>query len=165
MQKKASELGFSLVEMMVVVVIIGLMTSAVILTVPTQSSELFQTAERTEKAMTVLSRRSVMTGEILGAKFSTVGFDVFKLSDDGWVIEDGILKPESRIWTNAVPVMLDVNNVAVELSNETESPHVWFLPTGEHPSFKLVLMKGSQRAEISSTPFGVMRVSGESYNE
>jgi len=164
MQKIASDSGFSLVEMMVVVVIIGLMTSAVILTIPTQSSELFQTAERTEKAMTVLSRRSVMTGEILGAKFSTVGFDVFKLSDNGWVIEDRILKPESQVWTSAVPAMLDVNNVAVEFSNEIESPHIWFLPTGEHPSFKLVLMDGGQRAEISSAPSGIIKVSGGGSN-
>lgn len=153
-----SDLGFSLIEMMVVVVIIGLMTSAVLLTMPAKNAELLKAAERTEKAMTVLSRRSVMTGEILGARFSVAGFDVLKLTDNGWEIETAILKPDSQVWKDVAPVTLSVNSTPIDFSNQTGNPHVWFLPTGEHPAFKLILTDNGQNAEISAERFGVVRV-------
>lgn len=158
MNNKTSESGFSLVEMMVVVVIIGLMTSAVVLTLPSKNTELLQTAERTEKAMTLLSRRSVMTGEILGARFMANGFEVLKLSDNGWAVEGTILKPESQVWITARPVKLDVNNADIDFSGETVNPHIWFLPTGEHPSFKLILASSGQRAEIFAVSSGIIKV-------
>lgn len=159
MHHKASESGFSLVEMMVVVVIIGLMTSAVVLMLSPKNAELQQSAEQTERAMTALSRHSVMTGEILGARFSLTGYDVLKLSDDGWQIEDTILKPERQKWKTVIPVSLAVNNTEVNISDEVEFPHIWFLPTGEHPSFKLVLAMQGKRTAISASTAGVIRVS------
>ena len=161
MHNKTSESGFSLVEMMVVVVIIGLMTSAVVLSLPGKNTELLQTAERTETAMTLLSRRSVMTGEILGAKFSATGFEVLKLSDNGWEVEGTILKPNSQVWITARPVTLDVNNASIDFSGKTAAPHVWFLPTGEHPAFKLILASSGQRVEISSPFSGIIKVLGD----
>ncbi len=156
-----SESGFSLVEMMVVVVIIGLMTSAVALTFPAGSSFLQKKAERTEKAMTALSRRSVMTGQILGARFSQSGFDILRLSEEGWAIEDTILKSEIQTWVTVRPVKLAVNNTDIDFSDEVANPHIWFLPTGEHPSFTLILSASGKRATISSLPSGVIRVSGD----
>lgn len=157
MHNTRSESGFSLVEMMVVLVIIGLMTSAVVLSMPDKNTALLQTAERTEKAMTALSRRSIMTGEILGVRFSPVGFDVLKLTDNGWEIENTILKPRSQVWTGVVPITLLVNSTQIDFSSKTTNPHVWFLPTGEHPAFELLLTADGQRAEVSADPYGVVR--------
>lgn len=159
MRDVKSESGFSLVEMMVVVVIIGLMTSVVVLTFPDRNSLLQQKAERTEKAMTALSRRSVMTGQILGARFSKSGFEVLRLSEDGWAIEDTLLKPEVQRWLAVKPVKLAVNNTDVDFSDETVSPHIWFLPTGEHPAFTLTLSAESARVSVFSPPSGTIRVS------
>jgi len=52
-----------------------------------------------------------------------------------------------------------VNNTDIVFSDETENPHIWFLPTGEHPAFVLTLSAQGERAVISSPSSGTIRVS------
>ncbi len=156
MRNRKSEIGFSLVEMMVVVVIVGLMTSVVVLTLPTSDSGLEQRAARTEEALTALSRRSVMTGQILGVRFSAEGFETVRLSSDGWVVENAILKPEVQSWPSARLLELAVDNVDIDFSELETNPHIWFLPTGEYPSFNLMLSAGTEKASITAPASGLI---------
>lgn len=158
MRNRKSESGFSLVEMMVVVVIVGLMTSAVVLTLPASNSDLDQRAARTEKALAALSRRSVMTGQILGVIFLAEGFETVRLSDNGWVAENAILKPEVQSWPSVWLLELAVNNVDIDFSEPTTNPHIWFLPTGEYPSFKLMLSAGTEKASVTAPASGLIKV-------
>lgn len=158
MRNRTSEFGFSLVEMMVVVAIVGLMTSVVILTLPASNSDLDQRASGTEKALATLSLRSVMTGQILGVRFSAEGFETVRLSDDGWVVENTILKPEVQSWSSVRVLELAVNNVDIDFSEPATNPHIWFLPTGEYPSFDLMLSAGTEKASITAPASGLIKV-------
>ncbi len=139
MQTVRSDTGFSLVEMMMVVAIIGLMTSAVVLVMPSKDDGLKDMLHITERAFIVLSRQSVMTGRVYGARFSHDGFEPYVLTDDGWKRDTMLLKPETTMWRPITLASLEVAGGEIDVVEEESSPHVWFLPTSETVEFKLRL--------------------------
>ncbi len=158
MQTVRSDAGFSLVEMMMVVAIIGLMTSAVVLYMPSKGDALKNTLVRTEGAFIALSRHSVMTGRVYGARFSAGGFTPYVLSDDGWVLEEGLLKAEVTNWQPIILNALNVEGSDVDLSEETVGPHVWFLPTSETTSFQLNMAADTGTATLKISGAGKVKV-------
>jgi len=155
MKQRHSEAGFSLVEVMMVVAIIGLMTSAVVLFIPPAKSSLKDALGHTERAFIALSRQSVLTGQVLGARFSDEGFNVYALTENGWKIDDAILKPDAQKWQSfhLSGVRVDGYDVDFQSEKKDEAPHLWFLPTGEHPAFQLTLVsEGGQGVLASRQP-------------
>ncbi|MEX0300751.1 MAG: prepilin-type N-terminal cleavage/methylation domain-containing protein [Kordiimonas sp.] len=153
-----SEAGFSLVEMMMVVAIIGLMTSAIVLYMPSKNDTLKDTLARTESAFIALSRHSVMTGRVYGARFSVQGFSPYVLSDDGWVLEEGLLKAEATNWQPVSLSALSVEGSDINLNEETVGPHVWFLPTSEATSFRLNMIADTGAATLEMSGVGKIKV-------
>lgn len=150
--------GFSLVEMMVVVAIVGLLTSVVILVVPSKSNGLQRDINLTQQALVALSRNSVITGRILGVRFDPAGFDVVSLSDDGWVAENTVIKTDARRWNASELASLTVDGIKLDPVSETARPHVWFLPSGEYPAFELHLSDQSRMASVLVSASGKFRV-------
>lgn len=139
MQTTRADTGFSLIEMMMVVAIIGLMTSAVVFVMPSKNDGLKNILHTTERAFIVLSRQSVMTGRVYGVRFSQGGFEPYVLTDDGWKQDTVLLKPEVTIWRPITLASLEVAGGEIEVLEEDGAPHVWFLPTSEAVEFKLRL--------------------------
>lgn len=158
MKPVRSDAGFSLVEMMVVVAIVGLMASAVVLAMPSTKSEFRGELVRTKDAMEVLARRSVMTGRIIGVRFRRDGFDTLRYDDQGWVDGNDILKPDVRVWAPLAAMKLSVAGSDVDLSKETIAPHIWFLPTGEQLDFELALASNTETGSVQSFATGGFEV-------
>lgn len=158
MKQARSDTGFSLVEMMMVVAIIGLMTSAVVLVMPAKDSGLRDTLMGAERAFIALSRHSVMTGRVYGARFSVGGFEVLSLTDNGWAPVTGLLKPEVTIWQPASLVSLKIGGSDMGPIEDTASPHIWFLPTSETTEFEVKLSTASQTGMLKIDAAGKTRV-------
>ncbi len=161
MGARCNTAGFSLVEVMMVVAIIGLMTGAVVLALPSRTDNLTTELARTERALIALSRTSVMTGRILGVRFASDGFETLVFSDDGWMQNDGLLKHDARHWPELDLLSLTVDGVEADIDSGVAGPHLWFLPTGEYPSFNIVLSGGNARAHLSANASGPMKISGD----
>ncbi len=156
-----AETGFSLVETMVVVAIIGLMAGAVVLSVPSRDTRLEDTLATSQQAFTALARQSVLTSQVLGVRFSATGFETYRLTDEGWKPEPDILKPAVQEFHSLTLQSLQVDGEAqtFELEDgETFKPHVWFLPTGEQPAFTLALNDGIKRGVLAADDTGTIKV-------
>lgn len=162
MKRCRSDKGFSLVEVMVVVAIMGMMASAVVLSLPDAGDKLEETLTRTERAMIALERHSVLTGKVVGVRFNSEGFETLVLGDDGWAPADDILKPEATRFGGLVLDELSVNGAALDLlSDQPMAPKVWFLPTGEKTAFSLTLRSPEQAMKLTVPAFGAAEVSGD----
>lgn len=148
MQELRADRGFSLVEVMMVVAIIGLMASAVVLSLPNESRNVRQSMSRLEHAFIALSRDSVLSGRVIGVVFSRGGFETVALSDDGWTLDNSTLKPEARRWQPLALSSLQVESADVSFAATGLEPQVWFLPTGEHLAFELSFEGAGTRATL-----------------
>jgi len=158
MQHWRSDKGFSLVEVMVVVAIIGLMTSAVVLALPGSDDRLRDTLGRTGRLMVALERQAVMTGQVMGVHFTERGMAVLELGDAGWVPTDAVVDADAATFGNARLRALEVDGAAVDLQDTSRQAHVFILPTGEKPSFSLTLVSGTQTGTITVPQMGPFEV-------
>ena len=158
MQRVQSDSGFSLVEMMMVVAIIGLMTSAVVLMMPTKNEGLTASLRSTERAFIALSRQSVMSGRVIGLRFTADGFQTQLLGDDGWQDDDTILKRDALIWSPYFLTNLEVSGQSLDLNDEKLGPHVWFLPTNEAVAFTATFSSEGEAGSIKVNHIGQTKV-------
>jgi general secretion pathway protein H len=160
MRALTSDKGFSLVEIMVVMAIMGLMASAVVLAMPSKDDRLERALSGTRTYMTALGRTAVTTGRVVGLRFDDSGYTPLVLKGGEWVV-DSTLVGRPRTWDGAslVGVELDGAGVSLELKRgETLRPHVWFLPTGEAASFKLSLEVEGERGSLQGSGTGAIEV-------
>lgn len=150
MKRAVNERGFSLVEIMIVVAIIGLMASVVVLSLPSRSTELRQSVQRTEQVLVALSRRSVLSGRIVGVTFTETGLSALALTDDGWVVDSAMLHGGVFQWEPVSLIGVKVEGTDQSVGAEQATPHIWYLPTGEHPAFELSFAGQAGSAQLSA---------------
>lgn len=158
MKRLTDNRGFSLVEVMVVVAIVGLMASVVILSLPSKSNQFRQSVEQTGRTLTALSRSSILSGQAVGVVFTPTGLAVMRLGDNGWVNDKTILKTDITQWSDLSLVSLRVDDTEQPLATDRLDPHVWFLPTGDHPSFTLDFSSDVGGATVSAATAAPVRV-------
>lgn len=147
--------GFSLVEMMVVLVIVGLMTSVVVLSLPSPASE--QTSKLTElrNAFTAIARESVISGDVIGVRFSNTGYTVLTFEEGEWGIAPNGF---TGVWDSRNLTSISVEGIETDLEQKEDAqiiPHIWFLPTGERTDFQISFKYDGVSAAIVSVPTGI----------
>ncbi len=146
--------GFSLVEMMVVLVIIGLMTSTVVLVMPSTDTHAKDVLTEAQQQLTAVSRQAVISGQAYGIKFTDNGFDTLVFKAGKW---ESVSKVPAKVWKSGDLTSLSVLGSDVSLTGRNKDelqPHVWFLPTGERLGFSLDFSFEGQEASLSYTPSG-----------
>lgn len=126
--------GFTLVEILVVLVVIGVVTGTVLLTAFTggESRLVRQEAQRLEIVAGRLRDESVLRMVEYGLRFHSGGYEILVWSDGRWIPEDG-----GHDWPAVLQAELVVNGQAVAL--DSERPQVAFLSSGEADGFELTL--------------------------
>jgi general secretion pathway protein H len=81
--------GFSLVELMVALAILGLMASVVVLTLPASQVDAPTQATRLAARIAALRDRSVIEGRAHSVWFAASGYGFERRSADGWTPIDG----------------------------------------------------------------------------
>lgn len=150
MRSWQKEDGFSLVETLLVVAIVGLMAGVAVLSLPGENRALEDEIRQSQAALIAISRQSVISGRIHGLKLAENGFELQVLTDDGWAVEGDLLKPEARSWGQFSLLKVTVEGAEVDIRKEALQPHVWFLPTGEFPDFELLLTGHGQGITLSA---------------
>jgi len=159
MQKtKRRSIGFTLIEIMVVVAIIAIMVGAVVLNVDFQNvgTIVRDSAQRTRLIMNLASDQAIYSRQQLGIRFHPASYEFYILSadeasgDGKWeIIEDPRLKfkevpvdIEFQVDISGVPIVLEElsDEIAAATEESPLKPHVMFLSNGEMmPDFRVVM--------------------------
>lgn len=132
--------GFSLLELLVVIVIVGLLSAAVVLSVPGDraDSQLRRFAEQTVARLRLASDEAVFTGRTMGLLWGVDEGRFMVRSADGWQrVGHGQL-------ADPVSIPADINlRVEVQGSvidpTEAETPQILFLNDGQVSPFDIYL--------------------------
>ncbi|KAB5495687.1 type II secretion system protein GspH [Serratia sp. RJAL6] len=126
--------GFTLLETMLVLLLLGVTSGLVMLSFPADEKPLAQQGERLSHWLNALAERAEREGVRYG-----VAFD-----DGGWrsVAEAGRESREQYALPDGVALRLSVEGQTFALAAEAALPQVWLYPGGETTAFSVELSQG-----------------------
>jgi general secretion pathway protein H len=148
--RHAPQHGFTLLELMVVVVLIGIILTFVVGSVGDggRRDRIQREAQRLTALVELVGEEAVLKSTIIGLRFGEHGYEFMRYSESQWqgITDDGLLKP--RTIDDAIVMELLVEGFSVglgevALSDDEEDepkPQVIFLPSGERTAFELSLI-------------------------
>lgn len=140
------EAGLTLVELMMVLFIMGLMTSAVVLTLPSAPSKLDQDLDLLTAHLNQTAQRSIIMATPTAFGLSTQGYAFFIYRGDEWILDRNVS------WQTDVDVELKKSEWKIEL-NEIVEPQIVFEPNGLTAPFELSFRGDDAVYTISSSGF------------
>ena len=128
----AKEAGFTLVEILCVLFLIGVTLSVVILSVPQSKSVLDEQAERLTVELNALAQDGLISGAVTAAGFSEDGYALYAFENSEWTERvSGEWQEDYRLTLTRASAKLDIP--------ETTEPIIMFQPTGLSTPFELTL--------------------------
>lgn len=141
--------GFTLLELMLVILIIGLMVGTVSLALPDSSAQQLQKqASRLHAQINLASQQSVFQNKDLGLKVTRLSYDFYQFDGDHWTL----LEPQSRFSPRPLPpetsfeLSLDGQPINIEAAQQ---PQILFLSDGQMSRFRLSLFSRDQGNRFS----------------
>lgn len=145
--------GFTLLEVMVVVLIIGVMLSFAVLRVGDggQRKVVEQEAARFRALVGLAREQAILETRELGVTFTENGYGFLVLEQDGWTTMEDDELYRQRTLPSGISVELNADALPVSLTGsdgrgdderEGPTPHVLVLSSGELTPFELTLYAG-----------------------
>lgn len=157
--------GFTLIEIMVVLVIIAIVLSFAVLSIDTSSDKLKNEARRFAALASVASEETVMNSKEYRVVFNREGYDFFKFGGAGkWEkFEEGVLK--SRKLPEGYSIFLSLEGEKISLAENEEGkeffPAIYFLSSGEVTSFEVELINNEGEKYLVTNRKGEVEVLSE----
>jgi len=99
--------GFTLVELLVVITIIGVLSAAVVLTLPDGNGRLHDDAEALAARLVTARDLSIINGSDIGVRVDASGYGFDARTGDGWTpLPDRALAP--RRWSSGVAALATI---------------------------------------------------------
>lgn len=147
------EAGYTLVEIMAVMVIIGLMTSAVVLTLPKDKAVVNVYAEDLVRDINGAAQASLLSGKMAALGVSEKAYAIYAYEDDAWVSK------REGDWPDGVFVTFEKDKAELQLTEEIV-PLALFEPTGQSTVFDLTLRNHDKVLKLSSQGDGRVVMDG-----
>ena len=144
-----SEAGFSLLELLVVLVIIGLMSASVVLSLrgPGQTEESYQ--ETLLGDLNQTSKIAIYTGRVHALSVSEAGLHLMVYANREWVVQRDFTSE------NVAIDELHIEGAKIELP-DAQTPLILFEPTGEITDFELRLNGAAQDVTLTVSDTGAL---------
>lgn len=126
------EAGFTLVEILSVLVVIGLMSSVVILSMPHPKSDLDKQAEQLSIQLNALAQDGLISGSVTAAGFSEDGYTLYAFENSEWA------ERASAQWQESYRMTLTRGSARIDLPKKSD-PIILFQPTGLSTPFEFTL--------------------------
>ena len=147
------EAGYTLVEIMAVMVIIGLMTSAVVLTLPKDKAVVNAYAEDLVRNINGAAQASLLSGKMAALGVSEKAYAIYAYEDEAWVPK------RTADWPEGVFVTFEKDETKLKLTEDIV-PLAWFEPTGQSTVFDLTLRNHDKVLRLSSQGDGRVVLGG-----
>jgi general secretion pathway protein H len=136
--------GFTLMEVMVVLVLIGIITSFAVLSVSGGSGQrLAEEAQRLAKLIELHQQEAILSGELRGIRFNHAGYTILSLSEKGQWQTPAAAALTQRQLPEDMTLDLWVEGRPVNLKIASE-PQVALLNSGESTEFVVVFSMNSE---------------------
>ena len=132
--------GFTLLEVLVVLFIIGIIVSFAGLSVNQRDSRLVEDeARRLHGLLQIASEEAVFKGQELALQFNPRSYAFMKLEAEQWqaLDEDRLLR--ERELPEGIELQLSLEGVSARLTDATPAPRIFLLSSGEVTPFELIL--------------------------
>ncbi len=148
--------GFTLMELMVVLVIIGIMSSFVILNLPAGKQDIAEEAEHIAARFTLAAREAVLRGETIGIIITQGSYRFVRRSRGSWHVLALNPGTQSYDWPENATMNLFVGgerqllprNISV---GSQAVPRLYYTATSEASPFEIVITRGDETAKIKGT--------------
>lgn len=155
----AKEHGFTLIEMLVVMLIMGLLVGLVSVVVQPDDRALLRVeAERLAQLMDIAATESRLTGKSIAWTADRSGYRFWRFSEDsGWseIVVDDLLRART------LPHGMRISNMRVENMRSPELMRMEFDPYGSALSFSIEMSLGAAHYTVANSPIGEVRVFSE----
>ena len=160
--------GFTLVEILVVVVIMAIVVSLAILSIGTtgRDSQLDEETRRIQGLIDILHERAILEGRDFGLRIEPTAYEfaVYDTNRDRWLTMNDESEFRHRNLPNGVTFELQLDSVAVVLKpvdknlndGPPPAPQVAIAASGEGTPFRLTLLRDATqaRASVDGDAFG-----------
>jgi len=145
--------GFTLIEMLVVLVIAGIAAGLVLLRLPTIGSDRPERLlERLDVELESMCDQALLTGNARGLRFHDGGYDFWRREAGQWQPAD---RPLARAWPERTVVDLDIEGLGdLDARRRSNAAQPQVICTGIEPPtpFRLRLARADERAELVWPP-------------
>lgn len=151
--------GFSLVEVLVVLAIVGLMTGAAYLTLRPASDPARAAAGQMQLDLARAETLAVTRGSFIGLRTHARGYDFLIYQGGTWEALDRRSALTPRLLPESVTLRASVSPVTGR-DYQTRAPDYWFDPTGANEAARFILQSGAARWQVSTGGRDGTRLSG-----
>jgi general secretion pathway protein H len=141
------ESGFTLVEILTVLVIIGLMSSVVILSMPQPKSDLDKQAALLAGQLNALAQDGLISGSVTAAGFSEDGYALYAFENSEWT------ERASGEWAESYRMTLERASVKLDLPKKAD-PIMIFEPSGLSTAFEFTLSDRETKYALTTSGDG-----------
>ncbi|MEE4409820.1 MULTISPECIES: type II secretion system minor pseudopilin GspH [unclassified Serratia (in: enterobacteria)] len=146
------ERGFTLLEIMLVLLLLGITSSLVMLRSPATESQLARQGEQLAWQLNEVAERAEREGTTYGVVFSRSGWRIVAAGQPQDKTAVAIGLPLAA----GVELLLAQEGQAIQLDEAwppQEEPQVWLYPGGETTVFSVTLLQGKCQWQLSATGF------------
>ena len=138
---RATAAGFTLLELLVVILIIGIALSLVVIRIGGDQieDELEREGLRLQRLIVLASEEAVLQSQELGLQFQSDGYQFLVYQGDGWLPIAGDAIFRQREMPPGVELELELEGRSVILDGSEDKPQIMILSSGELSPFKLDL--------------------------
>lgn len=155
--------GFTLLEVLVVVVIIGIILTFAVLTVGDRSraESAKQETERLAALLKLSSEEAVLQARELALQLTADGYEFLALDRDTWktLVDDELLRPRRLPAEVALTATIEGEVALGQGEDEREQPRIYLLSSGEMTAFTLDLRDAKSHYRLRGEPDGKLVVS------
>lgn len=153
-RNKAAQSGFTLVEVLAVLLIFGLMAGAVIMNLPSRPDPLHQRGRLMATHIQLAAQTAMIDHQSIGIRFIEDGYEIVKYYDENWDVinkfEFGLEgKPYLELTQNAAQIDL-------ELAEKSGVPSIRFDTTGLGTPFELSMENGASHITLTGSIDGMV---------
>jgi general secretion pathway protein H len=136
--------GFTLLEVLVVVIIIGVVISFAVLSINSDDKTLEEEARRLQALIGLAGQEAILQSKELALQFDEDGYEFLAFDGEKWqpVTDDQILRPRKLPDTVAVDYEPEGQKLTLKgMDEEAKPPRIYFLSSGEMTPFRLTLRR------------------------
>lgn len=146
--------GFSLIELVMSLFILGLVSGVIMLTLPSRESQEQSEADRLAAGLSAASNYSILSGQVIGAAVSETGYRFFRLVRGQWSHLDS-----EPLGSRALPpgsVLTISFPSAPETLESVARPNIVFYPMGLNTPFSIIVGEGQGGIQVESRGTGLV---------